>query len=52
MIVSNTTQLRGRDGIEMVARSALTFEVRSGRVASIRLDQGTHEALEAVGLSE
>jgi ketosteroid isomerase-like protein len=42
----------GRDGIEAVARSALVFEVRSGRIVRLCLYQETRQALEAVGLSE
>ena len=52
VVVPNRTQLRGRDGIETIARSALVFEVRSGRIARIGLYQETREALEAVGLRE
>ena len=52
VVVPNSAQIRGRDGIETVARSAIVFEVRSGRLARIRLYQETREALEAVGLSE
>jgi ketosteroid isomerase-like protein len=52
IIVPNTAQVRGRDGIETVAKSALVFELRGGRIFRIRLYQGTREALEAAGLSE
>jgi ketosteroid isomerase-like protein len=52
VVVPNTTHIRGRDGIETVARSALFFELRDGRVARIRLYQETTEALEAAGLAE
>jgi ketosteroid isomerase-like protein len=52
VVVPNTARLRGRDGVETVARSALVFEVRSGRIANIRLYQKTAEALEAAGLTE
>jgi ketosteroid isomerase-like protein len=52
VIVPNSTQIRGRDGIETVARSALVFEVRGGHIARICLYQETAEALEAAGLSE
>jgi uncharacterized protein len=52
VVVPNSAQIRGRDGIETVARSALVFEVRGGRLARIRLYQETREALEAAGLSE
>ena len=50
LVVPNTAHLRGRDGIETVARSALVFELRDGRIARIRLFQETRDALEAVGL--
>src|SRR5215208_1687685 len=52
VVVPNRTQLRGRDGIETVARSTIVFEVRSGRVARMCLYQETREALDAVGLRE
>jgi len=52
VVVPNTAQVRGRDGIETVARSALLFEVRDGRIVRICLYQETREALEAAGLSE
>jgi ketosteroid isomerase-like protein len=52
VVVPNSAQIRGRDGIEIVARSALVFEVRGGRVAVVRLYQETHEALEAAGARE
>jgi uncharacterized protein len=52
VVVPNSAQIRGRDGIETVARSALVFELRDGRVARICLYQETGEALEAAGLEE
>jgi uncharacterized protein len=52
VVVPNHAQVRGRDGIEAVAQSTLVFEIRSGRLARLCLYQHTHEALEAVGLSE
>jgi ketosteroid isomerase-like protein len=52
VVVPNSAQIRGRDRIETVARSALVFEVRSGRLARICLYQETREALEAAGLRE
>jgi ketosteroid isomerase-like protein len=52
VIVPNSARIRGRDGIETVARSALVFEIRSSRIARIRLYQETREALEAAGLEE
>ena len=52
VVVPNHAQVRGRDGIEAAAQSTLVFEIRSGRIARLCLYQETHEALEAVGLSE
>jgi uncharacterized protein len=52
VVVPNTAQIRGRDGIETIARSAFVYEVRDGRIARICLYQQTPEALEAAGLSE
>jgi ketosteroid isomerase-like protein len=52
VIVPNTAQMRGRDGVLTTARSAFVFTVRGGRVARIRLYQEIREALEAAGLSE
>jgi ketosteroid isomerase-like protein len=52
VVVPNTSHLRGRDGIETVARSTLVFELRSGRIARICLYQETRQALEAAGLRE
>lgn len=49
VVVPNVAHIRGRDGIEAVARSALVFEVKGGRVVRLRLYQETHEALKAVG---
>ncbi len=52
VVVPNTAYVRGRDGIETVARSTLIFEVRGGLVARICLYQEMHEALQAAELSE
>jgi uncharacterized protein len=48
IVVPNCAHMRGRDGIETIARSALVFEVRGSRVASLRLYQETSDALRAV----
>jgi uncharacterized protein len=52
VIVPNTARMRGRDGIETVARSALVYEIRGGRIARVCLYQKPAEALNASGLSE
>ena len=49
VVVPNVAHMRGRHGIETVARSTLVFEVRDGRVARLCLYQNAREALEAAG---
>jgi hypothetical protein len=44
--------VRGRGGIQTVARSTLVYEVRGGRIVRVRLYQETADALEAVGLRD
>ncbi|HEV7584607.1 MAG TPA: hypothetical protein VGO14_02395 [Solirubrobacteraceae bacterium] len=46
------TRFRGRDGIEIFARSAFVFRVRALKITSLCLYQETEQALKAVGLSE
>ena len=52
VVVPNSARIRGRDGIEAFARSALLFRIEDGRVTGVCLFQETHEALEAAGLAE
>ena len=52
VVVPNSAELMGRQGIQTVARSTLVYEVRGGRIVRVRLYQETAEALEAVGLRE
>jgi ketosteroid isomerase-like protein len=52
VVVPNTAHVRGRDGIETVARSAFVFEIRDALITRICLYQETQEALEAAGLRE
>ena len=52
VVVQNTAHMQGRDGIEVVARSALVYTVEDGQITRLRLFQEQTEALEAVGLSE
>jgi ketosteroid isomerase-like protein len=52
VVVSNTAHMRGRQGIEVVARSALAHRVENGQITRLRLFQEQAEALEAAGLSE
>jgi ketosteroid isomerase-like protein len=52
VVVSNTARMRGRDGIEVTARSTFVFTVENGQISCWRLFQERAEALEAVGLRE
>jgi ketosteroid isomerase-like protein len=52
LIVENVAYLRGRDGIEVQARSAWLVRLRDGQQTSLTLYQTKQEALEAARLSE
>ena len=52
VVISNTAHIRGREGIEVTAKSALVNTVENGQITRLRLFQERAEALEAVGLSE
>jgi ketosteroid isomerase-like protein len=52
VIVDNVTYLRGRDGIEVQARSSWLIRIRDGEQTSLTLYQTKQDALEAAGLSE
>jgi ketosteroid isomerase-like protein len=52
LITENVAYLRGRDGIEVQARSAWLITIRDGKQTSLTLYQTKQEALEAAGLSE
>jgi uncharacterized protein len=52
VVVPNTAHMQGRDGIEVVARSALVYTVENGQITRLRLFQDQAEALEAAGLPE
>ena len=47
----NTSHLRGREGIEVVARSTIVFTVRDDKIVTIRLFQEHDDALRALGVS-
>jgi ketosteroid isomerase-like protein len=51
VVVPNVAHQRGRDGIEVSARSTLVFTVRNHKLIRICLYQETEQALEAVGLA-
>ena len=52
LVVENVAYMRGRDGIEVQARSAWLITMRDRKVASFTLYQTKQEALEAAGLRE
>jgi ketosteroid isomerase-like protein len=52
VVVPNTAHMRGRQGIEVIARSTLVFTVENGQITRLRLFQERAEALAAAGLSE
>jgi ketosteroid isomerase-like protein len=52
VVVPNVAHQRGRDGIEVSARSTLVFTFRDSKIISICLYQDTEPALKAVGLAD
>ena len=52
LITENVAYLRGRDGIEVQARSAWLITIRDGEQTSLTLYQTKQEAFEAAGLRE
>jgi ketosteroid isomerase-like protein len=52
LITENVAHMRGRDGIEVQARSAWLITIRDDKQTSLTLYQTKQEALEAAGLRE
>ena len=52
VIVPATAHARGRDGIEVTARSATIYTIRDGAIVRMCMYQTRQDALEAAGLSE
>ena len=52
VVAENVAYQRGRDGIEVQARSAWLIAIRDGETTSFTMYQTKHDALEAAGLSE
>ena len=50
VVYSNTAYMRGRDGIEVSARSTFVYTIENGQITRFRMFQERAEALEAVGL--
>ena len=52
VVYSQTAHMRGRDGIEVIARSTHVFTLENGQITRLRMFQERAEALEAAGLRE
>jgi ketosteroid isomerase-like protein len=52
VVYSNTSHSRGRQGIEVIARSTFVSTVENGQITRLRMFQERAEALEAAGLRE
>jgi ketosteroid isomerase-like protein len=52
VVVPNTAHLRGRDGIEVVARATFVYTVENRRITRVRMFQERAEALKAVGIEK
>ena len=52
VVASHTAQMRGRDGVEVTARSTVVYTFENGLITRLRMFQERAEALEALGLSE
>jgi ketosteroid isomerase-like protein len=52
VVVPNTVHIRGRQGIEVYARSTFVFTVQNGQITRLRMFQAQAEALEAAGVRE
>jgi ketosteroid isomerase-like protein len=52
VVVPNTAHMRGRDGMEVIARSTFVYTVENGQITRVRMFQERAEALEAAGVSE
>jgi hypothetical protein len=52
VVVANTADVRGRDGIEVVARSTFVFTLATGRSLVFGCSKSRTRPLEAAGLSD
>ena len=52
VVVPNTAHVRGREGIEVIARSTFVYTVENGQITRIRMFQERAEALETAGPAE
>src|SRR5262245_35512814 len=52
VVVPNTANMQGRNGMEVTARSTFVYTVEHGQITRVRMFQELSEALEAAGLQE
>ena len=52
VVVPGTMHVKGRDGIEVVARGAFVWTIRNGAIERMVMYQDKEDALEDLGLSE
>jgi ketosteroid isomerase-like protein len=52
VVASNTAHMRGRDGIEVIARNTSVYTIENGLITRLQMFQERADALEAAGLSE
>jgi ketosteroid isomerase-like protein len=52
VVVHSTVHVKGRDGIEVVARAAFVVTIRNGAIERVTMYQEREDALAAVGVSE
>jgi ketosteroid isomerase-like protein len=52
VVVPNTAHIRGREGIEVVSRTAFVFTIEHGQITRLQMFQERDEAFESVGLRE
>lgn len=52
VVMPHSLEVRGRDGIEVQARTTWVFAIREGKIERITFYQDHREALEAAGLPE
>ena len=52
IVASNTAHMRGREGVEVAARSTSVYTIENGLITRLQMFQERAEALEAAGLRE
>jgi ketosteroid isomerase-like protein len=52
VLASNTAHMRGRDGVEVIAKSTFVYTIENGLITRLQMFQERADALAAAGLSE